>query len=77
MEKFLVAFRPGRFEFGCGDVPVGPAFLENDAQVLAEFFDSGPAEEPVAHVDFVDDRLCGRGGLIGLSYSIRRLCSIE
>src|SRR4051794_21156296 len=54
MKEFLAAFRPSRLEFGRGDVPVGPAFLENGAQVLAKLFHRGTAEEPVAHVDFVD-----------------------
>ena len=44
------------FSSGVVDVPVRPAFLGNGTQVLAEIFRSGPAEEPVAVVDFVNDQ---------------------
>jgi hypothetical protein len=47
---------PCRFEFWLCDVPVRPAFFENRTQVLAEIFQSGPAEEPVAVVDLVNDK---------------------
>src|SRR5437868_8785255 len=53
IEEFLSALLPGRFEFGRCDVPVRPAFLGNGTQVLAEIFQSGPAEEPIAHVDLI------------------------
>ena len=43
-------------EFRRGDVPVRPAFLRHSAQVLAQFFHSGAAEEPVAVVDLIDDK---------------------
>ena len=56
IEEFLAALLPRRFEFGRCDVPVRPAFLGNRAQVLAEFFQSGPAEEPVAVVDLINDQ---------------------
>ena len=45
-----------QLQLGCGDVPVGPAFLENGTQVLAQLFDRRTAEEPVAHVDLVNDQ---------------------
>ena len=54
IEEFLAALLPRRFEFGRRDVPVRPAFLEDRTQVLAEFFQSGPPEEPVAHVDLIE-----------------------
>jgi hypothetical protein len=55
IEEVLAALLPGGFEFGRGDVPVGAAFFGNGAEVLAEFFHGGAAEEPVAVVDFVDE----------------------
>src|SRR6266436_5001312 len=57
IEEFLAAQLPRRFEFGRRDVPVRPAFLEDRTQVLAEFFQSGPSEEPIAHVDLINDEL--------------------
>jgi hypothetical protein len=56
IEKFLAALLPRRFEFGCRNVPVRPAFLEDDAQVLAEIFYCGPPEEPVSVVNLTNDR---------------------
>ena len=56
VEEFFAALLPSRFEFGGCDVPVRPAFPGNDTQVLAEIFESGPAEEPVAVVDFINDK---------------------
>ena len=56
IEEFLAALLPRRFEFGRCDVPVRPAFLGNGTQVLAEIFQSGPAEEPVAVVDLINDK---------------------
>ena len=41
IEEFLAALLPRRFEFGRCDVPVRPAFLGNDTQVLAELFQVG------------------------------------
>jgi hypothetical protein len=55
IEEFLAAFPPRRFEFGRRDIPVRPAFFGDDAQVLAEIFDGGPAEEPVTVVNLVYD----------------------
>jgi hypothetical protein len=43
--RLLTALLPRRFEFGRGDVPVRPAFPGNATQVLAEIFESGPAED--------------------------------
>jgi hypothetical protein len=56
IEEFLAALLPRGFEFGGSDVPVRPAFLDDGAQVLAQIFKSGPAEEPVAIVDLIDDQ---------------------
>src|SRR5262249_11960979 len=52
---FLAAFVPRRFEFGRCDVPVGSVFPGDGAQVLSELFQSGPTEEPVAHIDLIND----------------------
>src|SRR6204780_5692438 len=59
IEEFLAALLPRRFEFGRCNVPVRPAFLGDGTQVLAEIFHGGPAEEPVAVVDLINDE----GGL--------------
>jgi hypothetical protein len=56
IEKFLAALLPSRFELGCRDVPVGATFFDNGAEVLAEIFQSGPAEEPVAIIDLINDK---------------------
>src|SRR5208283_751309 len=56
IEKLLAALLPRRFEFGCRDVPVRPAFLGNGTYVLAEIFHSGAAQEPVAIVDLINDK---------------------
>jgi hypothetical protein len=56
IEEFLAALLPRRFKFGRCDVPVRPAFFANGTQVLAEIFQSGPAEEPVAVVDLINDQ---------------------
>ena len=55
IEELLAALLPRVFEFGRCDVPVRPAFPGDSTQVLAEIFQSGPAEVPVAVVDLVDD----------------------
>jgi hypothetical protein len=54
--EFLAALLPRRFEFGRRDIPVRPAFLGDGAQVLAEVFESGPTEKPVAVIDLVNDK---------------------
>ena len=56
IEEFLATLLPRRFEFVCCDVPVRPAFLGNGTEVLAEIFQSGPAEEPVAVIDLINDK---------------------
>src|SRR5260370_26710133 len=56
IEELLAALLPGRFEFGFCYVPVRPAFPGDRAQVLAQIFHSGPAQEPVAVVDLVNDK---------------------
>jgi hypothetical protein len=43
-------------ELGRCDVPVRPAFFENGTQVLAELLQSRPPKEPIAVVDFVNDK---------------------
>jgi hypothetical protein len=55
IEKFLAALLPRRFEFWRCDVPVRAAFLRDSTQVLPKIFHSGPAEEPVAVVDLIND----------------------
>jgi hypothetical protein len=69
IEEFLAVLLPRRFEFGRCDVPVRPAFLANGTYVLAEIFQSGPAEEPVAVVDLIYDKTGledNRVGIMGL-----------
>src|SRR3984893_5970828 len=56
IEELLPSLPPRRLEFGRRDVPVRPAFLGHGTQVLAEFLRRGPAEEPVAVVDLVNDK---------------------
>ena len=56
VEEFLAPLLPRRFEFGCCDVPVRPAFPGNGTEVLAEFLESGPPEKPIAVVDFINDK---------------------
>src|SRR3974390_1203034 len=56
IKEVLAALLPRRPEFGRCNVPVWPAFLGNDTKILAEFFHRGPAEEPVAIVDFINDK---------------------
>jgi hypothetical protein len=73
VEEFLAALLPRRLEFWCCDVLARPAFPGNGTQVLAEFFQSRPAEEPVAVVDLVDDKTGledNHGGIMGLLRSV-------
>src|SRR4051812_17649159 len=56
IEAFLTALLPRSFKLGRRDVPVRPAFLADSTQVLSEFFDRGPPEEPVAIVNPVNDK---------------------
>jgi hypothetical protein len=56
IEEFLAALLPCRFEFGRCNVPVRPASLGNGTQLLVEIFECGPAEEPVAVVDLVNNQ---------------------
>jgi len=53
IKAFLAALSPCRFQLGCGDVPVGSAFLGHGTQVLSKIFQCRPAEEPVSHIDLV------------------------
>jgi hypothetical protein len=55
IEEVFAALLPGGFEFGPSDVPIGAALFGDGAEVLAEIFHGGAAEEPVAVVDFVDE----------------------
>src|SRR3954454_6643506 len=55
-EELLPAHLPRGLQLGCADVPVGSAFLEDGTQVLAEVVQCRAAEEPVAHVYFIDDQ---------------------
>src|ERR1700741_1582305 len=55
VEAVFFASGPGGFQVGGGDVPVGAALFQDRAQVLAQFFVGGTAEEPVAIIDLVDD----------------------
>jgi hypothetical protein len=52
----LSSLLPRRLEVRRRDVPVRPAFPGNGAQVLPQLFHGRPAEEPVAVVDFVNDK---------------------
>ena len=54
IEEVLAALLPGRFHFGRGDVPVGPVFLGDGAEILAEIFHRGTPPEPVAHVNLIN-----------------------
>src|SRR6266446_5266456 len=56
IKEFLAALLPRRFEFWHCDVPVCPTFFGYGTEVLAEIFHSGPAEEPVAVVDLINDK---------------------
>ena len=56
IEEFLGALLPRRSEFGQRDVPVWPTFLAYDTQVLAEIFQSGSTEEPIAVVHLINDK---------------------
>src|SRR4026209_2916151 len=56
IEELFPTFLPRRFEFRRCDVPVWPTFLENGTQILAEIFQSGSTEEPVAHVNLINDK---------------------
>jgi hypothetical protein len=56
IEQVLAALLPRGFKFGRGDVPVRSAFPADGTQVLAELFDRGSSEKPVAAVDLVNDK---------------------
>src|SRR5438093_13251875 len=56
IEEFFAPFLPCRFKFGRCDVPVRPAFPDNDTQVLSEILDCGSAKVPVAVVDPINDK---------------------
>src|SRR6267142_4818701 len=56
IEELLAALVPRSFKFGRCDVPIRSAFLANSTQVLAELFDRGSSEEPVAIVDLMNDK---------------------
>jgi hypothetical protein len=56
IEEFLAVSPPRCFKFGRCDIPVRPALPEDRTQVLAEIFQSGPAEQPVAIVDLINEK---------------------
>jgi len=56
IEEFLATLLPRRFHFRRCNIPVRTALLQNRAKVLAEFFHSGPAEEPVAVIDLINHK---------------------
>ncbi len=56
VEEFLAALLPRCLEFGRSDVPVRPAFPGDGTEILAQIFDRGAAEEPVAVVGFINDQ---------------------
>ncbi len=80
IEEFLAALLPRRFEFRRCDVPIRAAFSDNCAQVLAEFFQRGPPEEPVAVVDLINDKAGledNRVGDHGIVYGISIFGDVE
>jgi hypothetical protein len=56
VEEFLAPLGPRGLELGRCNVPVRPALPCDNAQVLAEIFESGPPEEPVTIVNLVNDQ---------------------
>jgi hypothetical protein len=56
VEEVLLTSLPRGLELGSSDVPVGAAFFADGAEVLAKIFHGGPAEEPVAIVNLVNDK---------------------
>jgi hypothetical protein len=56
IEQVFAALLPRFPELGRCDVPVRPAFFENGMHVLAELLQSRPPKEPIAVVDFVNDK---------------------
>src|ERR1700733_15771183 len=56
IEQPLATLLPRRFEFGRCDVPVRPAFLADDTQVLTKIFQSGSTKKPIAVVDLVNHK---------------------
>src|SRR6266699_4342604 len=73
IEEFLAALLPRRLEVGRCDVPVGPAFLDNGTQVLAEIFQSGPAEEPVPVVDLINEKTRLEDDHVGDHWIVERI----
>src|SRR5215475_5066668 len=56
IEEFLATLLPRRLQFRRCDVPIRPAFLADGTEVLAEIFHCGPAKEPIAVVDLVNEQ---------------------
>ena len=56
IEEFLASLLPRCFEFRRCNVPILPAFFDHRAQILTKILHRRPAEEPVAHVDLVNDK---------------------
>ena len=56
IEELLATLLPRGPHFRRCGIPVRTALLQNRAKVLAEFFHSGPAEEPVAVIDLINHK---------------------
>src|SRR5271170_3932053 len=56
IEELFTALLPRCSEFGRGDVPVRPAFLQDRPQVLPEIFQSRTSEKPIPVIDPVNDK---------------------
>lgn len=56
IEGFFITLLPCCFQVRMCDIPIGPALSENRTQILAKVFDCRPTKEPVAVVDFVNDK---------------------
>ena len=56
IEEFLAALLPSCSEVGRCDVPIRPAYLGYGAEVLTELLQGRPTEEPVAIVDFINNK---------------------
>jgi hypothetical protein len=56
IEEVLAALLPLSLELRCRDVPVGPTFFGDDAQILAEIVHGRTTEAPVTIIDLVDDK---------------------
>src|SRR3982751_791816 len=55
IEEFFSALLPCSFHLRRGDIPIRPAFFDHRPQILTQIFHGRPTEEPIAHVNFVND----------------------